>query len=36
MQKYINHAMTALFATVAISIASPDKAAMEQNEHLTL
>ena len=32
MKKYITYAMTALFATIAVSIAAPDKAAMEAKE----
>src|ERR1700730_2394321 len=32
MKKYLTYAMTALFATIAVSIAAPDKAAMEANE----
>ena len=32
MQKYITYAMTALFATIAVSIAAPDKAAIEAKE----
>src|ERR1041385_1095639 len=32
MKKYISYAMTALFATIAISIAAPDKAALEAKE----
>ena len=32
MKKYISYAMTALFATIAISIAAPDQAAMEAKE----
>jgi hypothetical protein len=33
MKKYITYAMTALFATIAVSIAAPDKAAMEAKEN---
>ena len=33
MTKYITYAMTALFATIAVSIAAPDKAAMEAKEN---
>jgi hypothetical protein len=32
MKKYITYAMTVLFATIAVSIAAPDKAAMEAKE----
>src|SRR6266478_8422856 len=32
MKKYITYAMSVLFATIAVSIAAPDKAAMEKNE----
>jgi hypothetical protein len=32
MKKYITYAMAALFATIAISIAAPDKAAIEAKE----
>src|ERR1700737_4867862 len=32
MKKYITYAMTALFATIAVSIAAPDKAAIEAKE----
>jgi hypothetical protein len=32
MKKYMTYAMTALFATIAVSIAAPDKAAMEAKE----
>ena len=32
MKKYMTYAMTALFATIALSIAAPDKAAMETKE----
>ena len=32
MKKYITYAMTALFATIALSIAAPDKAALEAKE----
>jgi hypothetical protein len=32
MKKYIIYVMTALFATIAVSIAAPDKAAMEAKE----
>jgi hypothetical protein len=32
MKKYITYAMTAFFATIAVSIAAPDKAAMEAKE----
>src|SRR2546421_3273153 len=32
MKKYITYAMTALFATIAVSIAAPDKAAIEAME----
>ena len=32
MKKYITYAVTAFFATIAISIASPDKAAIEAKE----
>jgi hypothetical protein len=32
MKKYITYAMTALFATIAVSIAASDKAAMEAKE----
>jgi hypothetical protein len=32
MKKYITYAVTAFFATIAISIAAPDKAAMEAKE----
>ncbi len=32
MKKYITYAMTALFATIAVSIAAPDKDAMEAKE----
>ena len=32
MKKYITCAMAALFATIAVSIAAPDKAAMEAKE----
>jgi len=32
MRKYITYAMTALFATIAVSIAAPDKAAVEARE----
>jgi hypothetical protein len=32
MKKYITYAMAALFATIAVSIAAPDKAAMEAKE----
>ena len=33
MKKYITYIMTAFFATIVVSIASPDKAAMEKNEN---
>ena len=33
MKKYITYAMTALFATIAVSIAAPDKAAIEAKEN---
>ena len=33
MKKYITYAMTALFATIAIATAAPDKAAMEAKEN---
>ena len=32
MKKYITYAMTVLFATIAVSIAAPDKAAIEAKE----
>ena len=32
MKKYITYAMTAFFVTIAISIAAPDKAAIEAKE----
>jgi len=32
MKKYISYTMIALFATIAVSIAGPDKAAMEAKE----
>ncbi len=32
MKKYITYAMTALFSTIAVSIAAPDKDAMMANE----
>jgi hypothetical protein len=32
MKKYMTYAMTALFATIAVSIAAPDKAAIEAKE----
>ena len=32
MKKYITYAMAALFATIAVSIAAPDKAAIEAKE----
>src|SRR4029077_19307072 len=32
MKKYITFAMAALFATIAVSIAAPDKAAIEAKE----
>jgi hypothetical protein len=32
MKKYITYAMTAFFATIAVSIAAPDKAAIEAKE----
>jgi hypothetical protein len=32
MKKYVTYAMTAFFATIAVSIAAPDKAAMEAKE----
>src|SRR6267378_7537386 len=32
MKKYITYAMTALFATIAVSIAAPDKNAMMEKE----
>ena len=32
MKKYITYAVTAFFATIAISIAAPDKAAMKAKE----
>ena len=32
MKKYITYAMAALFATITVSIAAPDKAAMEAKE----
>ena len=32
MKKYITYAMTAFFATIAVSIAAPDKDAMEAKE----
>jgi hypothetical protein len=32
MKRYITYAMTALFATIAVSIAAPDKAAFEAKE----
>src|SRR5438876_12022375 len=32
MKKYISYVMTALFATIAVSIAAPDKAAIEAKE----
>ncbi len=32
MKKYITYAMTTLFATIALSIAAPDKAATETKE----
>ena len=32
MKKYITYAMTVLFATIAVSIAAPDKAALEAKE----
>ena len=32
MKKYITYAMTALFATIAVSIAAPDKDAMTAKE----
>ena len=32
MKKYITYAMTAFFATIAVSIAAPDKAALEAKE----
>ena len=32
MKKYISYVVTALFATIAVSIAGPDKAAMEAKE----
>src|ERR1700732_4406385 len=32
MKKYITYAMAALFATIAVSLAAPDKAAMEAKE----
>jgi hypothetical protein len=32
MKKYITYAMTVLFATIAVSVAAPDKAAMEAKE----
>src|SRR5229473_3539651 len=32
MKKYITYAMTALFATIAVSIAAPDKDAMMAKE----
>jgi len=33
MKKYITYAMAAFFATIAVSIAAPDKAAMEAKEN---
>src|ERR1700719_4508404 len=33
MKKYLTYAMTAFFATIVVSIAAPDKAAMEKNEN---
>ena len=33
MKNYITYAMTALFATVAVSMAQPDKAAIEAKEN---
>jgi hypothetical protein len=33
MKKYISYAMTAMFATIAVSIAAPDKAAIEAKEN---
>jgi hypothetical protein len=33
MKKYITYALTAFFATIAVSIAAPDKAAMEAKEN---
>src|SRR5947209_378867 len=32
MKKYITYAMTALFATIAVSMAAPEKAAVEARE----
>jgi hypothetical protein len=32
MKKYVTYAMAAFFATIAVSIAAPDKAAMEAKE----
>src|SRR6266446_8899523 len=32
MKKYMTYAMTAFFATIAISLAAPDKAAIEAKE----
>ena len=32
MKKYVTYAMTAFFATIAVSIAAPDKAAIEAKE----
>ena len=32
MKKYISYVVTALFATIAVSIAAPDKAAIEAKE----
>ena len=32
MKKYITYALTALFATICVSIAAPDKAAIEAKE----
>ena len=33
MKKYMTYAMAAFFATIAVSIAAPDKAAMEAKEN---
>jgi hypothetical protein len=33
MKKYLTYAMTVFFATIAVSIAAPDKAAMEAKEN---